>query len=291
MTESIYVVLMGGLGNQMFQVAFGLALSRALEKKLVLSPNRLSEHGNPRKIGWDSVLKNCLSLRSFEGAPQTILPEDAIEKNWSVLKTGGVYLPGSLTLYGYFQHAMYFSGLQDELRVLFDCVSASRKEELIYKYSLGSSKIVAVHFRFMEVYNSGLAPNFTIDWKKCVPLDFYKKILKDYFYKKCDDTKCDDTKFLLFHDSQYDISEWITSLDNELGLGLGSSLMVCEEDYEEMWIMGQCSDVICPTSTFSWWASYLGKTERVYVPTADWLEDSIGFYKLEMPNWIQVSRV
>jgi len=286
MTDSIYVVLMGGLGNQMFQVAFGLALSRALKKKLLLSPNIVSQQGNPRKIGWDSVLKNCLSLRSFESAPQSILSEDSIEKNWSTLKSGAICLPGSLTLYGYFQHAMYFSGLQDDLRVLFDCVSASRKEELVQKYLLGSSKVVAIHFRFMEVYNnSGVGPNYTIDWKKCVPLDFYKKTLKTY----CDSKE--NTKFLLFHDSQYDISEWITCLDTELGLGLGSSLMVNEEDYEEMWIMGQCSDVICPTSTFSWWASYLGKTERVYVPTADWLEDSIGFYKLEMPNWIQVSRV
>ena len=164
-------------------------------------------------------------------------------------------------------------------------MNALRKEELINKYSLGSSKVVAIHFRFMELYNSETG-KYTIDWKKCVPLDFYKKILKDYFYKGRG-----NTKFLLFHDSQYDISEWIRSLDTELGLGLGSSPMVCEEDYEEMWIMSQCSDIICPTSTFSWWASYLGKTERVYVPTADWLEDSIGFYKLEMPNWIQVSRV
>lgn len=278
MSEKVlYMLLMGGLGNQMFQVAMAVTLCKRFGYKLILSENHKSQYGTPRPIAWDSVLK---PLVGFKGPiPERIhgfLTEDALQENWDAIYEGRVTIADRVGLQGYFQQSKYYKDMKPDLKQLFDYMLPERKAELQKKYiDVSKTRRVAVHFRFVEKW-----PSMQIWWDKCVPSAFYAKVLEDYI--KPDN----DTQILVFIDGQYNP----TQILYDLNLIEPNARLVQEKDYEEMWLMGQCHTIICPQSTFSWWGAYLGEfVEKVFVPTQDWVKEDVGhFFKLEQPNWVYV---
>ena len=68
------VVLMGGLGNQLFQYAYALRLSRITKSKVFLSPNlatvRKDEHGNPEISNY--MLNPSIILEPHRNSPKII---------------------------------------------------------------------------------------------------------------------------------------------------------------------------------------------------------------------------
>jgi hypothetical protein len=278
MSEKVlYMLLMGGLGNQMFQVAMALTLCKRFGYKLVLSDNDQSRYGTPRPIAWDSVLKPLVGFRG--PIPEHIhgfLTEDALQENWDAIYAGRVTIADRVGFQGYFQSSKYYKDIKPELKQLFDYMDPERKAELLKKYiDTSKSRRVAVHFRFVEKW-----PSMEIWWERCAPVPFYKKVLDEII--KRDET----TQILVFVDGQYDPK----LIFDELGFNEKTVTFVDEKDYEEMWLIGQCHDVICPQSTFSWWSGYLSDVvERVFVPTQDYMgDDTSYFFKLEQPNWVYV---
>lgn len=118
--QSILTVhLMGGLGNQLFQIATAYAYAKRHSMKLVLP--RTWDHSPDRPPVWNEYL---------EASTWTFLyPEAYTSSHWyTISEKGFTYSPlptpsgspnGHYKLFGYFQSSLYFNECAEDLRILF----------------------------------------------------------------------------------------------------------------------------------------------------------------------------
>jgi hypothetical protein len=121
MQPILTVHLMGGLGNQLFQIATAYAYAKRYSMKLVLP--RTWETRSDRKPIWEEYL---------DPATWTFISPDVYASpHWLVISEKGfAYNPlpdpstlnhpnGHYKLHGYFQSSLYFNEYANDLRILF----------------------------------------------------------------------------------------------------------------------------------------------------------------------------
>lgn len=115
--SQLTVHLMGGLGNQLFQIATAYAYAKRHSMKLVLP--RTWDHTPDRPPVWEEYLDP--STWTF------ISPEAYASTQWIIISEKGfAYTPllppgsgGHYKLFGYFQSSLYFNECAGDLRILF----------------------------------------------------------------------------------------------------------------------------------------------------------------------------
>jgi len=118
--QSILTVhLMGGLGNQLFQIATAYAYAKRYSMKLVLP--RTWDHAPDRRPVWEEYLDP--STWTF------LSPEAYTSTHWlTISEKGFAYNPlpppsgsanGHYKLFGYFQSSLYFNECAEDLHILF----------------------------------------------------------------------------------------------------------------------------------------------------------------------------
>ena len=110
--------MMGGLGNQLFQIATAYAYAKEHGLELTL-PIEWSDRPDRPSI-WSTYLdvskwQNTLTWEEYSHAPWHIISENGFEFKPLPQPPAGVWL---IKLYGYFQSGLYFQKYKDELRVL-----------------------------------------------------------------------------------------------------------------------------------------------------------------------------
>ena len=179
----IIVKLRGGLGNQMFQYACGLALARKhstglaldhsyledlgqLDPEVTVRPYELGAFGIDNKITMPSILKLFETAakrgKEWEYKYYNQLLEADFDENLSKLGS-------NLYIEGYFQDARYFKGITGLIRDEFQFPGWQGGEKYAEQiYNVSNS--VSVHVRRGDVLS-----------------DFYKTILhnntEEYYYK------------------------------------------------------------------------------------------------------------
>ena len=132
---------MGGLGNQMFQVANVISKSK---KNNFDSIFKTSSYTPLQGFGPKKYEKNIFKNLNFD---DTIKPEVIFnEPSWAF---SNLELPSntSIEFHGYFQSSKNFTEHQNEIRDLF-YIDDSTKENLFRKYdNLNSTETVCVHVR------------------------------------------------------------------------------------------------------------------------------------------------
>jgi len=114
------VHLMGGMGNQLFQIATAYAYAKRHSMKLVLP--RTWDHAPDRRPVWEEYLDP--STWTF------MSPQEYASTNWiTISEKGFAYVPlpelstlersGYYRLFGYFQSSLYFNDYTEDLRILF----------------------------------------------------------------------------------------------------------------------------------------------------------------------------
>jgi hypothetical protein len=111
---------MGGLGNQLFQIATAYAYAKRYSMKLVLP--RTWDYVPDRRPVWEEYL---------DPSTWTLLsPQEYASRNWlTISEKGFAYTPlpdpstldksGYYRLFGYFQSSLYFNDYAEDLRILF----------------------------------------------------------------------------------------------------------------------------------------------------------------------------
>ena len=274
----ITVNLKGGLGNQLFQYAFGRRLSLLRQEELVLDldglkadtvtkreyalePFKLSEKiktvNSGHKVSLLSVLK------------KKILKQYNIGYNPKLLHSKDTYLEG------FFQSYKYLDPIRG---VLLEEVSLV--ESIDSKYQSLLSKIaecnaVSVHIRRGDYVNDAKTKlaHYTFG------LEYYQKAFEIIF------KKIDSPVFFVFSD---DI-EW--AKDN-LSLGTEAVFVSNPEikDYEELIIMSRCKNNIIANSSFSFWATWLNQNaDKVVIAPKKWNNLYNKAYKDLLPdNWLKI---
>ena len=248
--------IMGGLGNQLFQIFALLAYSLKNRSLFYFSTNPI-HHGERKKTYWDTALLQ--NLKPFVKAPPAnnqprILPEQGFH-----FQTFPFYDEGHIHLFGYFQSFKYF---QDQQEKIFRLLNIQECQEKIRTNTSASSttynnNTIAVHFRVGDYKN---LPNH----HPIMSLAYYTKALRQFM----EDTKDSPTytiyPILYFcekDDQDYVETNFITPLKENPKFKYKFSFECIDHnlsDWEQMMTMSLCKYFIIANSTFSWWGAYFG---------------------------------
>jgi hypothetical protein len=255
--------LMGGMGNQMFQYAFGLAQARRFNTTVALDPTLLTRPNRGFVLGqWSMDL-------SINKAEPTL-----VETNMRYDPYLEFSVKNNDVLQGYWQSEHYFSNVYDELRqrafVPFKPFSHALEQEISEVNS------VAVHVRrgdyLIEPHKSF---HGNLEWAS-------------YYKPAMDKLRALTTRpmFYIFTDDP----EWVrTNWYTDFSLG-EQTIVPQGRESEDIFLMSRCKHAVIANSSFSWWGAWLGDTEyRVVIAPRQWFQDSNTDYSTIVPErWFRI---
>ena len=234
--------IMGGLGNQLFQI-FNL-ISYCLTNKKPFYFEIADVVREDRPFYWNVFLK---SLKPFL-KPKINIPicrETSFEYN---------ALPNynsSFKFFGYFQSYRYFIENQENIYKIIklnDNLNIVRK-----KYDYDYSNTLSLHFRIG-------------DYKH---IQHNHPIMNKYYYVDAiqhiiDKTNIDTWNILYFYEEMDKsiVNETINYLKGKFNKINFISIHTDIVDYEQLLLMSNCEHNIIANSSFSWWGAYFNKNKN-----------------------------
>lgn len=282
----IIVKVMGGLGNQLFQVAYAMALARQLNEEIFLDTSVYRTYKirnfsiQHTKIGgsikfineapisrlnkwWLKLTQKCYHV--YQKVAKTLF---RIEKHgklpFKILSPIGLfynfdryyyeihaYSSKIKCLYGYFQSEKYFVNYKDhimqELKV--STPPTEREEQMIKE--LISCNAVGVSIRVGDDYVKSPILNV------CTPEYFYQAM--DYIH-----SKVNDAVFYIFSDD-------INRVKERFRFKYPVRYIEQFNDYESLRLLYTCKHFIISNSSFSWWGAYLSEhQDKMVVAPSRW---------------------
>ncbi|TVP78942.1 MAG: alpha-1,2-fucosyltransferase [Puniceicoccaceae bacterium] len=275
--ERIVVRLRGGLGNQMFQYAWGRYLAEAHGCPLYVDTSWLLDRS---KVGQGVVLRDY-DLDVFRLSVPHCLPlplarllgwlgsERLRERIWRVARRGRVHLcerqigveqkwleklPRNCALEGLWQSPQYFKPIVERLRqqdFRFRRPLSPASQDLAEE--LRSATSICVNVRRLDFVNN----------------TFHGTMEPGYYERAANRLleRCGDVRFFVFADEL----DW--AKDN-LRLPGKTTFVGKEHDgwkfSGKLQLMSCCRHFIIPNSTFAWWAAWLGKHPEKHVIAPRW---------------------
>jgi hypothetical protein len=256
--------LVGGLGNQLFEVAAAYAYAKQNGMNLVLPPRPSCK----RNTYWHSYLHKFehMILNSIESVRGPI---------WRERHFHYKSIPSGYTrLYGFFQSSKYFAKYADELRALFD-PGDEIKTYVNTKWGAqlkDVSNSIVLHIRRTD-YTDTDGPSSPIH-NVCTRA-YYERAI-DYMR-----TKNPSAHILVFSDDL----EWCRQQP-----WLADASYIDEpNDSAALYLMSRFKHFIIPNSTFSWWATWLSPhTEKVVCAPNKWFASAgpQDWQDIYEPSWI-----
>ncbi len=259
--------LLGGLGNQFFEIATTLA--HAWDHGAIPVFPDLYRHQYKLNEHRQSVFFRI-------DASDTPRPYSTayFDMNWC--STTEIPYVKDQRIIGYFQIWNRFHHYRDKLLELF-APSESVLSYLNKKYSelLSHPNTVSVHVR-----TANLAKHLELI-HYFVGMEYYKKAM-EYFPE--------DTLFVVFSDR----INWCKVHFSKLGKNF--VFIDGNDEVHDFFLMSMMKHHIIPNSTFSWWASYLNKNpDKITIVPRYWQHPDLFAYPkgqpndFYMPDWIMVS--
>lgn len=234
---TITVLLRGGLGNQLFQFAFGrrMALQHATplvlathwyrsgekpERPFELSRFRLAKDPKIRITAepWDDLVAGCGEV--FVQPEPGFCPE-------------ALDLPSDAALCGWFANVLYFEPIAGQVRRDFLTSDRSRVQDEIVPLRRPGRPLVSVHIRRGDYLD--IRP----DGQLTISADRVRHAMSRF----------DGADFLVFSDDP----AWCR--ENLVGPGVGLSPF--EDAVDDLIAMSMCDHHIIANSSFSWWGAWL----------------------------------
>ncbi len=251
--------LLGGLGNQLFQIATTLAVALEHEDEAVfdLNGHRQLSQGS-RAIDYKTTIYRNLIDRQIPPC-KYIFKEQGFGYRPIAYQSG-------MMLVGFFQSEKYFIKYRQKL---LDIFTPDRQviEELKYKYAFILERPnCAIHVRRGDYVKR-------TQYHPICSLDYYSLAI-DLFDR--------DTTFLVFSD---DI-DWCKQTFDSPRFTFSENSSVASppprSEYIDLYLMSMCQHQIIANSTFSWWGSWLNQNphKRIIAPK-NWFGSALQHLKTD----------
>lgn len=270
------VLFSGGLGNQMFQYAFLLALRNLGYKvsgdiSLFLRNNGHYGFELPRVFGLsESFTKTYLYaygiplLCRWKKNPWIFREYDQIIDIHNIPTHTHFLL-------GYWQKENYFSHISNIIRTSFTFCSIDNKNRNLSQ-KMKETNSVSIHLRRGDYLNSPLYQNICTE-------AYYREAIQ-YFSGK-------SVRFFIFSDDIVYAKNFIKKLGQTAEFITHNQGM---DSYKDMFLMASCKNNIIANSSFSWWGAWLNpnKNKQVITPNI-WINKPESTYEgIFPPNWIRI---
>lgn len=292
-SPGVIVELAGGLGNQLFQYAFGKAtalrndcelfldtrflMRRDFGDKLTYKENELGTFGldkfvlDDQSANKSDELKSTVSARLFRKTLvrlSSYVKEDVKRYRRDYLK-----LKAPVYLSGFWQNPRYFNEFTEQI-----------KKDLSFPSNLS----VAASEYLKKIKNCEVPVSLHIrrgDYLKHANL---QGICTTEYYQKCLEMILQKHKNIIvfiFSDDH----EWV-----KVNIDFGVPMVVIEhtdksfKDYEDLLLMSECQHHVIANSSFSWWGAWLGKNPNKIVCAPSKWDGRRKSKDIVEDNWILV---
>ena len=276
--------LMGGLGNQIFQIF--ATISYAINSKNRFQFLNLKALGvgstTVRYTFWETFFSNMKPFLISE-LPQPIHVIRENEFPYNELSVREM-VNRNVMIYGYFQSYKYF---QQNYAIIYRMLNIDKmKNDILNNLNLSSDYLentVSMHFRIGDYKKiQHVHPLATYDYYERTLL--YMQISKPnsnftilYFCEDCDiDDVLSITNKLVDKFPMYNFKRATNTL----------------EDWQQMLLMSCCHHNIIANSTFSWWSAYLNSNNnKIVCYPSVWFGPAINNDTRDLcpPNWVRIN--
>ena len=279
----IYIDLMGGLGNQLFQIFCIIAYSFENKIPFKIKNDKFDkvsplDNTSKRPTYWDNFLKN---LSKFTYQNLINLPVYR-EPNFRYNKIP--YSEKDFKIFGYFQSYKYFDQQYDNIIKLISL--EKQKQEIREKYAryFNGKKLISIHFRIGDyLKNTGFHPILNVE--------YYISSLK---YLSDKEENIEEYDILYFGEENDDIKikENIKSIQETFPK---LNFIQCSyeiEDWEQLLLMSNCNHNIIANSSFSWWGAYFNSNlKKIVCYPSVWFGNSSNNNVTDLfpENWIKIT--
>lgn len=262
--RAIYVRLQGGLGNQMFQFAAGLALARRHGCPLKLDPRYISS--NPARsyaldgFGVRAEIARPAELAAFAADQLWRRRLGKLTGRHDLLLPSGYYLAPHFHfdetfldheppayLDGYWQSPRYFETVVGEVRAAFaGPADPSRRFEEMRHEIIAAGNAVSIHVRRGDYVTGPAAHKFS---GSCTP-DYYARAVALMA------RLVPGATYFVFSDEPDEAGRMLAFADPVVIAG------TADRPAEDIALMAACRHHIIANSSFSWWAAWLNPSPR-----------------------------
>lgn len=253
-------ILLGGLGNRLFQIASSYGIAKRQNKKVEIYNSHINLHSKNNYS--DNIFRKVIfsheNLNDLKDSSHTLFQEPP-NHFYSYLDIPN-FDDKILFLLGYFQREEYFEDIKEEIIELFE-MEEERYEKLISLYPDIKERYF-IHVRRGDYTNN---PLHEIDFYQ--PNGYYDYIINWI------NQRDKDSKFYLFSDDLKFCNEQKYFQSSKIDYIHNSEVL---DEVDELYLMSLCEKggIGC-NSTFSWWGGYLNKNpNKIVFYSSKWLNNT-----------------
>ena len=247
--NTCYARVQGGIGNQLFIIAAGFAYSKKYSKKFAIDTSKWTASQGKNINEYKNTIFKNFI---FENAPDDTFIINEKRFNYDKLPNND----SSVILSGFFQSLKYFEEFSEEFITKLQLPNI--------QHDFLQEKNVAVHIRRGDY----------LQYK-----DIHYVCNSQYF----------KTQLLRFQGFQQhtftDSIDYVKIEFNEYPL----NILKTDSELDDLILMSKYDNIICSNSSFSWWASFLGKKKTQIIVPDRWFNNFEPHEDIYRSDFIKVS--
>ena len=238
--------IMGGLGNQLFQIFATISVALSENKNFIFPFSEMLNIGIQRKTYWNSLLCELKRFTTWQSNNLFIDSLPTFSERGFEYTELSFKMQNPVCLIGYFQSYKYFDNHYEKI---IDLIKLREKQMEIRNKTGISENTVSMHFRLGDYVSK----------QNCHPVmsvKYYINALQHII----DKLSSDSFRVIYFNEKEDEptINISIQVLSRRFPK-LEFVKAELEEDWEQMLSMSICSHNIIANSSFSWWGAYFNE--------------------------------
>ena len=297
--------LMGGLGNQLFQIFATISLALSTNKVYVFPYSDVLTTGVKRPTYWYSLLDNLWNNTTWnnpEADNSRIFSLPQIrEKGFEHDELVGIQVnleKKPACLHGYFQSYKYF---EKHYETIIQLIGLRVKQQVVREKTtvLGKKEGIPKPSEKEGVWGNVVLPNVSLHFRlgDYVSKQNHHPIMSIWYYTHAltsiiEKVGSDTFRVIYFgeKDDEHTIKICIQILQKKFP-SLEFVKADLGEDWEQMLLMSLCDHNVIANSSFSWWGAYFNSNpDKIVCYPSTWFGPALQHNTKDLcpPNWIRI---
>ena len=272
--------LLGGLGNQLFQIFTTISYAVKTKEKMVFLNSESIGKGitKIRNTYWTNLLYKLKPFLSTDFPNYVIIRENGFTFKDIISEINNKKNNNNICLYGYFQSYKYF---QNNNELICRLLNIEKQKETVSKTitDFHLQNTVSMHFRISDY-------KFLPNVYSILTYEYYEKAL-EYIQNQ---------NFIFLHilffcedEDLEDVNIIIEQLKLKFPNNSFSRVQNTLKDWEQMLLMSCCNYNIIANSSFSWWGAYLNSiSDKIVCYPENWFVNNTDTKDLCPLEWIKI---
>jgi hypothetical protein len=276
---------MGGLGNQLFQIAAGMHVRDIYHREVIYSPGLLTRNRfrnvTPRKFDscaflYEEEIDQIRFLPERIKISESLFPKNLVKETDLFDTSIGKIDAQTRYLMGYFQSYSTVSTVSNDLVERF-----AKASETLPPIKSDLSEALAIHIRFGDYRTNTSTKKFHGLTSMSYYVDGVSRLME----------RGDFSAILIFSDEpNFALKEFREHYSGPLSISAADDT---ESPISDLLAMSSAKGLVMSNSTFSWWSAWLGTqigNLKVVAPSPWFAQESAAENQLFDPSWVRVNR-